>query len=135
MAVNGMRPELRERGIGRLAKDLSGQFSTLARQEAALAAAELSEKGKKAGTAAGMLGAALLAGLLMLGSLTAFLIIALALALPNWAAALIVTALWGVAAAVLAVQGRRKMSEMGTPVPEKTIESMKEDVRWLKTRS
>jgi hypothetical protein len=48
---------------------------------------------------------------------------------------LIVTALWAAATAVLALMGRRKMAEMGKPVPEKTVESVKEDVRWLKERT
>lgn len=135
MTANGVRPELRRRGTVRLVKDLSAQVSTLARQEAALAAAELSRKGKKAAPAAGMLAAAALAALLMLGSLTAFLIIVLALALPAWASALIVTAVWAGVAGLLALQGRSKLREMGGPVPEQTIETIKEDVQWLKQRS
>jgi len=81
-----------------------------------------------------MFGGAGVAGLLMLGSLSACLILALALALPGWAAALIVTALWGVIAGVLALQGRAKVRQVGKPVPEKTVETVKEDVQWLKDR-
>jgi uncharacterized membrane protein YqjE len=136
MATNGaVREDLRERGITDLVKDLSGQMSTLARQEVELAKAELVEKGKKAGTGAGMLAGAAVAALLMLGSLTAVLILALALALPAWAAALIVTAAWGAAAAVLAMKGRDALRAMGKPVPEKTVETVKEDVQWLKNRT
>jgi uncharacterized membrane protein YqjE len=131
---NGDRVDLRERGMGELVKELSGQVSTLVRQEVELAKAEMAEKGKKAGIGAGMLGGAGVAALVMLGSLTAFLILALALALPAWAAALIVTAAWGAIAAVLALLGRNKMREMGKPVPEQTIETVKEDVQWLKNR-
>ena len=134
LRTNGDRADLRERRMGELVKDLSAQVSTLVRQEVDLAKAELAEKGKKAGVGAGMLGGAGVAALLTLGSLTAFLILALALVLPAWAAALIVTALWGAVAAVLALQGRNKMREMGKPVPEKTVETVKEDVQWLKDR-
>jgi hypothetical protein len=95
----------------------------------------MTEKGKKLGVGAGMLGGAAVAVLLMLGSLTAFLIIVLALAMPWWAAALILTAVWGVIAAVLALRGRDELREMGRPVPEQTIETVKEDVQWLKERS
>ncbi|HEY6031545.1 MAG TPA: phage holin family protein, partial [Gaiellaceae bacterium] len=86
---------------------------------------------------AGMLGGAAVAALLALGSLTAFLIMALAIVLPEWAAALLVTALWGATAAVLALRGKDKLGEVGAPVPEKTVDSVKEDVQWLKgqTRS
>jgi len=135
LRTNGDRADLRERRMGELVKDLSAQVSTLVRQEVDLAKAELAEKGKKAGVGAGLLGGAGVAALLTLGSLTAFLILALALVLPAWAAALIVTALWGAVAAVLALQGRNKMREMGKPVPEKTVETVKEDVQWLKDRT
>jgi uncharacterized membrane protein YqjE len=129
---NGGVAELRDQGIGELVKELSGQVSKLVRQEVELAKAEVSEKGKKAGVGAGMFGGAGIAGLLMLGSLTAFLILVLHLAMPAWAAALIATALWGAVAGVLALQGRTKMQEMGKPVPEQTIETVKEDLQWAK---
>ena len=129
--------ELRERSTGELVKDLSHEMSTLARQEVALAKAELTEKAKKAGIGVGLLTGGGVAMLLALGSLTAFLILLLELAMPAWVAALIVTLLWGVVAAVLALQGKQKVQEVGKPVPEKTVESVKEDVEWLKhpTRS
>ena len=126
------RAELRDQGIGDLVKELSAQVSTLVRQEVALAKAEVSEKGKQAGVGAGMFGGAGIAGLLMLGSLTALLILVLHLAMPAWAAALIVTALWGAVAGGLALQGRTKLQAMGTPVPEQTIETVKEDLQWAK---
>jgi uncharacterized membrane protein YqjE len=136
MAVtNGTRTELRDHGTGELIKDLSGQVSRLVRQEVELAKLEMTEKGKKLGVGAGMLVGAAVAMLLMLASLTAFLIIVLALAMPWWAAALIVTAVWGVIAAVLALRGRDEVREMGKPVPEQAIETVKEDVQWLKERT
>lgn len=132
--TNGRVADRRELGVGELVKDLSGQVSTLVRQEVELAKAELTEKGKQAGAGAGMFGGAAVAALLMLGSLTAFLILVLAIPLPAWAAALIVTALWGAVAAVLALRGREELRRMGKPVPEQTVETVKEDVQWLKER-
>jgi Putative Actinobacterial Holin-X, holin superfamily III len=84
-----------------------------------------------------MLAGAAVAALLMLGTLTAFLVLALDEGMDAWLAALLVTVLWGVVAGVLALVGREKLREMGTPVPEKTVESVKEDIEWLKhpTRS
>lgn len=132
--ANGHYGDLRDLGTGELVKQLSGQVSTLMRQEVELAKAEAAEKGKKAGVGAGMWGGAGVAGLLTLGSLTAFLILLLALAIPAWASALLVTALWAAVAGALALQGRNKLREMGKPVPEKTVETVKEDVQWLKNR-
>jgi uncharacterized membrane protein YqjE len=132
--ANGHLSDLRERGTGELVKQLSSQVSTLVHQEVELAKAEAAEKGKKAGLGAGLFGGAGVAGLLALGSLTAFLIIVLALAIPAWASALLITLLWVAIAGVLALQGRNKVREMGKPVPEKTVETVKEDVQWLKNR-
>jgi uncharacterized membrane protein YqjE len=133
MTLDGSRMEdLREHGVGDLVKELSSQVSTLVRQEVELAKAEVGEKGKKAGVGAGMFGGAGAAALLMFGSLTAFLILVLDLAMPAWAAALIVTGLWAAVAGVLALQGRKKMQEMGNPVPKQTIETVKEDIEWAK---
>jgi hypothetical protein len=127
-------PDLRERSVGELMKDLSQETSTLIRQEMALARAELTEHGKRAGVGAGMLGGAGVAGLLTLGALTALIIAALDTAMDTWLAALIATALWGIVTAVLALQGRMKLKEATPPAPQ-TVETVKEDVRWAKTRT
>jgi uncharacterized membrane protein YqjE len=124
---------LREQSIGDLLKQLSQETSTLVRQEMALARVELTEKGKRAGVGAGMLGGAGIAGLLALGTLTAFLILLLDEWMDSWLAALILTVIWGAIAGVLALQGRNKVQE-ATPPAEQTVETLKEDVEWAKTR-
>ena len=67
-----------------------------------------------------------------LGALTACAILALALAVKGWLAALIVAAALGVIAGVLALMGRRNVKQGLPPTPERTIESVKEDVEWAK---
>jgi hypothetical protein len=124
----------RDRGIGELVKDLAGQTSTLVRQEIKLAQAEVTEKGKVAGRGAGMLAGAGAAALLMLGTLTAVLVVALDSGLPLWLAALIVTLLWGVVAAVLAQAGRKALRAATPPAPQ-TVETVKEDIQWAKTQT
>ncbi len=121
----------RDRGFGELVKDLASQTSTLVRQEIRLAQAEVTEKGKLAGKGAGMLAGAAVAALLALGALTALLTIALDGALPLWLAALIVTVLWAVVAAVLAASGRSALQRATPPAPQ-TIETVKEDIQWAK---
>src|SRR3954447_4348918 len=86
-AHNATPPDQRERPIGELVKDLAGQTSTLVRQEIKLAQAEMTSKGKLAGRGAGMLAGAAVAALLMLGALTATLIVVLDSFLPLWLAA------------------------------------------------
>jgi hypothetical protein len=82
-----------------------------------------------------MLGGAGVVALLAAGALTAFLILALDEAMPAWVAALIVTAVYGAIAGVLALVGKNKVQAGTPPVPEQTVDSVKEDVRWTKQRA
>jgi hypothetical protein len=125
---------LREQPMGELFKQLSDDLSTLVRQELKLAQVEMAEKGKKAGVGVGMFGGAGVVGLLALGAFTACLIAALATGMEVWIAALIVTALYGAAAGVLALQGKNRVSEATPPLPEQTVETVKEDAQWAKTQ-
>ena len=54
--------------------------------------------------------------------------------MPAWLAALLVAVVYGVVAAVLAMRGRAKVKQATPPVPEQTIETVKEDVEWAKTQ-
>jgi predicted lipid-binding transport protein (Tim44 family) len=128
-------PELRERPVGELLKQLAEETSTLVRQEMDLAKAEMAAKGKQAGLGAGMLGGAGLVGLLALGALTACLIAALATTMSTWLAALIVAVVYAVVAGALALIGRSRIKDATPPVPEQTQDSVKEDVAWAKTRA
>ncbi len=126
--------DLRERPIGELLKQLSEETTTLVRKELDLAKAEMTEKAKEAGKGAGMFGAAGILGFLALGALTAFFILLLDGAVPNWAAALIVAAVYAAIAGVLALTGRNKVQDATPPMPEQTVETIKEDVQWAKTQ-
>jgi hypothetical protein len=127
--------DLRERSIGDLTKQLSSDISLLVRQELELARAEMTQKGKRMGFGAGLFGAASLLAVGAFGALTAFLVLVLATALDAWLAALIVTLVYGAAAGLLALGGRRQVQAAGKPVPEQAVESVKEDVQWAKTQA
>lgn len=125
---------LRQEPIGELLKRLSDEITTLERMELDLAKAEMTRKGKEAGTGAGLLGGAGVVALLMLGSLTAFLIALLATVMSTWLAALIVTVLLGDRRRPRAdrqeqVAGRR------SPAPEQTIDTVKENVQRAKSQT
>lgn len=127
--------ELRERPIGEVAKELTSDLSLLMRQEIELAKAEMAEKGRTAAPGLGMFGGAGIVALCAAGALTAFLVLLFSLFLPDWAAALIVGAALAAVAYVLVRQGKERVAEAGKPVPEQTIETVKEDVEWAKTRA
>jgi hypothetical protein len=121
-----------ERSIAELVRDLSQQSSELARKEVELAKAEMAIKAKHLGIGAGGFGGAALVGVLALGALTATAILALAIAVAPWLAALIVTGIYAAAAGILALVGRKGV-EAGTPlVPERAIDTTKEDVEHAK---
>lgn len=95
--------------IGELLGDVSRDLSELVRQELELAKAEARESATKAGKGASMLAGAATAGHFVL----LFLSIAAWWAIGNatgrgWSA-LIVTAVWAVIAAVLALMGRKEL--------------------------
>ena len=126
--------ELRERPLSELLKQLSQETSRLVHQEVELAKAELTQKGRQAGTGAGLFGAAGVVGLLALAALATCFILALDIVLPTWLAALLVAVVYSAVAAVLALRGRAKVKQAVPPVPEQTVETVKEDVQWAKTQ-
>jgi uncharacterized membrane protein YqjE len=128
-------PDTRDRPLGELLRRFSEQTAELVRKELELARAELGEKGKRAGLGAGMFGGAGLFAMLALGALTACAILALDTAMDAWLAALIVGLAYSAIAGVLALTGKRKVQQATPPVPEQTVESVKEDVEWTKTRA
>lgn len=132
---NHTENELRERPIGEVAKSLTSDLSLLLRQEIDLAKAEMAEKGRTAAPGLGMFGGAGIVALCAAGALTAFLILVLSTFLPDWAAALVVGAVLATVAYVLIQQGKERVADAGPPVPEQTIETVKEDVEWAKTRT
>jgi uncharacterized membrane protein YqjE len=125
----------REESIAELTRRLTDQTKTLVRQEIELAKAELEEKGKRVGLGAGMFGAAALLGFFAFAALTACLILALATAVAPWLSALIVTVAYGAVAGALALTGKHKVQQATPPIPEQTVETVKEDVAWTKQRA
>jgi uncharacterized membrane protein YqjE len=134
MAANGS-DDLHDRSAGELLRELSDQTTTLVKQEIELAKAELSAKGKRAGAGAGMFGGAGLFGVFAFAALTTAIVAALDTAMPLWAAALIVMAVYAAVAAVLAMNGKKQIDKATPVAPEQAVDSVKEDVQWAKTRA
>jgi hypothetical protein len=126
---------LDDRSVAELVRALSDQTTTLVRQEMELAKAELSVKGKRVGVGAGMFGGASVFGIYAFGAFTACLILALSEAIAGWLAALIVCVVYAAIAGVLALTGKGKVQQATPPVPEQTVDSVKEDVQWTKERA
>jgi hypothetical protein len=121
-----------ERSLSELVKQLSDQSTRLARMEVELAKAELQQKGKQIGIGAGAFGGAAFLGFFAFAAFTATLILALDQAVDAWLAALIVTVVYAAIAGVLALVGKQRVERGSPPVPERAIETTKEDVEAAK---
>jgi uncharacterized membrane protein len=126
---------MHHKSIPQLMRELAEETATLVRQEVDLAKAEVTQKAKEAGAGIRMFAAAGLIALFALGALTACFIAALALAMQVWLAALIVTVVYLAIAGVLALLGKSRLQRGMPPKPDQTIETVKEDVQWVKTRA
>jgi hypothetical protein len=116
-----------------LVSQLSEQVSTLVRDELTLARLEMVEKGKRAGVGAGLLGGAGVVALYGVGALLVAVGAALALVMPVWLAALIVTVVVFAIAGVAALVGKKQVQQALPPEPEEAMASGKRDVDTVKT--
>lgn len=117
-----------EQTTAELVQRATEQISRLVRDEMALARAELVEKGRHAGLGVGLFGAGGVLALFGAGTLVTTIILALALAMPAWLAALIVTVALFVLAAILALIGRKQVRQAVPPMPTAAAESVRADL-------
>jgi len=127
------RPDVADTSVGQLISEVTSDLSKLVRQELELAKAEVKQEATKSGKAVGMLGGAGFAGYMVALFLSIALWWALANAMDEGWAALVVAVLWAVIAAVLASVGRKRLREVN-PKPERTIQTIKEVPDALKGR-
>ena len=129
------RERVEDKSVPELVKQITAQSSELARKEIELAEAELAIKSKRAGLGAGMFGTAGVLGIFGLATFTAAAILALALVVPGWAAALIVGGVYLGLAGVTALFGGIELRRAKPLVPEQAAESVKDDVKWIKAHA
>ncbi|MFZ5872533.1 MAG: phage holin family protein, partial [Actinomycetota bacterium] len=121
-----------ERSLGEIVSDIASDMGTLVRQEMELAKTEIKQEVSKAGKGAGLLGGAGVGGYLALLFLSLTVMFALGEVMDLVWAALVVTVLWAVVAAVLAAAGRKRLRSVD-PSLTTTKQTLKEDARWAKT--
>ncbi|MCW5249441.1 phage holin family protein [Streptomyces sp. SHP 1-2] len=124
-----------QHSVGELVGRATEQLSRLVRQEVALAKEELAEKGRRAGRGGGMLGAAGAVAYVGLFALAGTGVAALALVLPVWASALIVTGVLFVVAGLLALTGRSQLRRAVPPKPEEALDGLRADVDTIRERA
>jgi uncharacterized membrane protein YqjE len=122
-----------DRSVGQLLGDATKDLQALARKEFALAKAEAKEELQNAVAAGKSFGVAGLMGYLALVMLSFAAAWALAAIIPTGWAFFAVGVVFALVAAVMALRGRRELRKFDA-VPEETVETLKEDVEWLKSR-
>ena len=138
------RPDVEGRSVGELLGEVTGGLSALmhkeielakleAKQAVEMAKTELKDEATKASKGAGMLVGAGVAGHFVLVFVSLMLMFLLQNVIGIEFSALIVALLWAVVGAVLFTMGRKALREV-RPVPERTIETVKEDLEWQRNQ-
>jgi hypothetical protein len=125
----------RDRSVGDLVEQMSQDTRELVRAEVAFARAELVDSARRLSLAGALVAAAAVFALAAFGAVVAAAILGLATAISAWLAALVVGLALVAAAAVAVAVGLRVGRRSLPPVPTETIDSIKEDVAWVKTRA
>lgn len=131
--MSATSPPEGDRSLAELVSAMAEDVSTLMRQEVELAKEELRVEARKAGRAgvgfAGAGASGLYAGIALVMAIG----FALGEIMPLWVGFLILAAVLGFVATVLAKKGREELQDLN-PAPEQTIETMKENAQWLSER-
>jgi uncharacterized membrane protein YqjE len=121
-----------ERSLGTIIKDLTADLSNLFRSEIALLKLELKESFARLGSGAALMAGALFLSLIGLAFLFVTITLGLvALGVPAWLSALIVTLVLFATAAVLALTGKKKLEQLDF-VPSASIDHIRDDIEALK---
>jgi len=123
-----------ERSFAAVLQDIMKNVQEIIRAEVRLAKAEVREEASKAfSSLAWVISGAVCAAFAVTFVLWT-IVYAVALVWPMWAASLVVALTLGIAASVLLSSGIRRMKQV-RPTPERTVETIKENVAWVKQQS
>ena len=123
----------RDRPLTAIAREVVHHLQNILRAEMRLAAAELKEKIQSSKKAGILLAGAALFGFLAACCIVTACIAALAIVLPLWLAALIMGVILGAGAGGAFLLGRLALEEVD-PVPQQTLETMKDNMDWARDR-
>ena len=123
-----------DRSLSEVFQDIVRNVQEIVRSEVRLAKTEILEEVAKAKSGTLMLGAGVIAALFATAFLLLMAVYALALVVPNWAAAFIVGGLLAAVASVMVAAGMRQLNAV-RPTPARTVETIKENVEWAKQQT
>ncbi len=120
-----------EPSLAELFSETTAKLQLLMRKELELAKLEMKEQAAAATKAGALFGFAAVGGLVAFVMLAGAAAWGLAEVMPTGLAFLIVAVVFGAVAGILALQGKKKLASFN-PVPERTVETVKEDVQTAK---
>jgi len=121
-----------EASVGELVSRASEQLTTLVRDEMRLAQTELAQKGRRSGVGLGLFGGAGAVAWFGVGALVAAAILGLSLVVAPWLAAVIVGLVLLLIASVLAMIGKREVSQATPVLPQESMQNVRRDVEAVK---
>jgi hypothetical protein len=123
-----------ERSLADVLHDILSNVRDIIRSEFRLAQAEMGDQFTKARGAMVMLASGAVSGMAAGALLLTACVLALSMVMQAWLAAVIVGVVCGIAAAALIVAGRKMMQKVN-PRPQRTIDSVRENVAWVRGQS
>jgi uncharacterized membrane protein YqjE len=120
-----------ERSVSDVLQDILRNLQDMVRSEIRLAKVEIREERRRAVSSGLWIGAGAVAAVSAWIFVLWALAYALATRMPMWAATLVVALAMAVAAAVLIKGGMGRIKRI-QPIPERTVESVKENLEWMK---
>jgi uncharacterized membrane protein YqjE len=121
------------RSISDMVKDIGSGIRDIVRSEIKLAKVELADTAERVRSASLMLASGGILGIYAIGFILLAAFFALEIALPAWAAALILGVILFAGAAVGISSGRARLKTIRGP--QKTLQTVKEDLRWIKEQA
>ena len=123
-----------DRSLSDVFQDIIRNVQEIVRSEVRLAKTEIREEAARAKSPTLLLGAGVVTAIFAMLFLLLMIVYALALVMPSWAAALIVGTVLAVVASVVLMAGMKRFKQIH-PTPERTVETIKENVEWVKQRT
>lgn len=121
------------RSLKDIVQDIASDIGNIFRAELRLVATELKEKFRRSAMAGGLLAAAGLLGFFAAACFIATCIVALTIVLDVWLSILLMGVLLAIVAGGAFLMGRMMLEEID-PVPQQTLETMKDNVKWAENR-
>jgi len=123
-----------DRSVSDVLQDIIRNIQDIVRSEVRLAKTEVRDEIAKARHAGVLVGVGALSGAFSAFFLLFSIVFALSRVVPDWAAALIVGGVLALATGVLVSKGAERFKQVH-PAPDKTIESLKENIEWAKRQA